>query len=253
MGAADSVLLSVLYDKDHYTLALATLKTSISLITAVSKDYQKLLKFARGTQGTKLRQSTMIPISEVVRDAKASLSYLEEVRLYLLRLPKIDPNTRSLLLAGFPNVGKSSAMNHFAQEGAEVEVQPYAFTTKSLLVASTSYKYLRWQIIDTPGLLDKPLDERNVVELQAITALRLVNAIVVYIIDLSVTCGYSVAAQIKLFLHLRQRFPGQPLCIALSKVDVAPKDPLSDCLQENLQSLAKECATELIPISTSFP
>ncbi len=46
------------------------------------------------------------------------------------RLPSIDPNTRTLLLCGYPNVGKSSMMNKLTR--ADVEVQPYAFTTKSL-------------------------------------------------------------------------------------------------------------------------
>ena len=52
-----------------------------------------------------------------------------------------------------------------------MEVQPYAFTTKSLYVGHTDYKYLRWQIIDTPGILDHPLEDRNTIEMQAITAL----------------------------------------------------------------------------------
>jgi nucleolar GTP-binding protein len=46
------------------------------------------------------------------------------------RLPSIDPATRTLLLCGYPNVGKSSLMNKLTR--ADVEVQPYAFTTKSL-------------------------------------------------------------------------------------------------------------------------
>ena len=29
---------------------------------------------------------------------------------------------------------------------ADVEVQPYAFTTKSLYVGHTDYEYLRWQV-----------------------------------------------------------------------------------------------------------
>lgn len=33
------------------------------------------------------------------------------VRQHLSRLPSIDPNTRTLLLCGYPNVGKSSFIN----------------------------------------------------------------------------------------------------------------------------------------------
>ena len=47
-----------------------------------------------------------------------------------------------------------------------MEVQPYAFTTKSLYVGHTDYQYLRWQVIDTPGILDKPLEDRNTIEMQ---------------------------------------------------------------------------------------
>ena len=64
----------------------------------------------------------------------------------------------------FPNVGKSSFVNQITR--ANVEVQPYAFTTKSLYVGHTDYQYLRWQVIDTPGILDKPLEDRNTIEMQ---------------------------------------------------------------------------------------
>ena len=88
-----------------------------------------------------------------------SLQYLEQVRQHLSRLPSIDPNTRTLLVCGYPNVGKSSFLNKITR--ADVEVQPYAFTTKSLYVGHTDYKYLRWQVVDTPGILDHSLGRKN--------------------------------------------------------------------------------------------
>ena len=47
----------------------------------------------------------------IMKRQAQSLSYLEEVRQHLSRLPSIDPNTRTLLICGFPNVGKSSFIN----------------------------------------------------------------------------------------------------------------------------------------------
>jgi len=47
----------------------------------------------------------------IMKRQKQSLEYLEQVRQHLSRLPTIDPNTRTLLICGFPNVGKSSFIN----------------------------------------------------------------------------------------------------------------------------------------------
>jgi nucleolar GTP-binding protein len=65
---------------------------------------------------------------------------------------------------------------------ADVDVQPYAFTTKSLFVGHMDYRYLRWQVIDTPGILDRPLEERNTIEMQvcympAAAPFRMTNAV----------------------------------------------------------------------------
>ena len=108
----------------------------------------------------------------IIKRQKDPLTYLEQVRQHLARLPAIEVNTRTLILAGYPNVGKSSFMNKVTR--ADVDVQPYAFTTKSLFVGHMDYKCtsppqkktradldLRWQVIDTPGILDHPLEEMN--------------------------------------------------------------------------------------------
>lgn len=77
-----------------------------------------------------------------------------------------------------------------------MEVQPYAFTTKALYVGHTDYKYLRWQVIDTPGILDHPLEDRNVIEMQAVTALAHLRAAVLYMMDLSEQCDQTLEDQV---------------------------------------------------------
>ncbi len=43
----------------------------------------------------------------VLKKLKASLGYLEHVRQHLSRLPAIDPTERTIIVCGYPNVGKS--------------------------------------------------------------------------------------------------------------------------------------------------
>ena len=163
-------LCNVLYDRDHYKLALGQISMARQLIDNLAKDYVRLLKYADSQYRAKqLKRAALGRMCTLMRKMGPSLGYLEEVRKHLSRLPSIDPNTRTLLICGYPNVGKSSFMNKVTR--ADVDVQPYAFTTKSLFVGHMDYKYLRWQVIDTPGILDHPLEERNTIEMCAITAL----------------------------------------------------------------------------------
>ncbi|CAN0112630.1 unnamed protein product, partial [Ectocarpus sp. 4 AP-2014] len=138
-------LLNILYDRDHYKLALGQMNMAKKLVEALSRDYVRLLKYGDSLYRCKqLKRAALGRMCTLLKRQKASLSYLEEVRRHLARLPALDPNTRTLLLTGFPNVGKSSFMNKVTR--AEVDVQPYAFTTKSLYVGHMDYRYLRWQV-----------------------------------------------------------------------------------------------------------
>lgn len=132
-------LLNILYDRDHYKLALGQVNMAKKLVEALSRDYVRLLKYGDSLYRCKeLKRAALGRMMTLLKRQKASLSYLEEVRRHLARLPALDPNTRTLLLTGFPNVGKSSFMNKVTR--ANVDVQPYAFTTKSLYVGHMDYR-----------------------------------------------------------------------------------------------------------------
>jgi len=236
-------LMNVLYDKDHYKLALGQINTAKHLIDNVSKDYARLMKYGDSMYRCKrLKRAALGRMCTIMKRQNQSLQYLEQVRQHLSRLPSIDPNTRTLLLTGFPNVGKSSFMNKVTR--ADVEVQPYAFTTKSLYVGHMDYQYLRWQVVDTPGILDHSLEERNTIEMQAITALAHLRAAVLYVMDISEQCNKSIEEQLELFESIKPLFANKPIVVCLNKIDVTTLEDLD----EDKKALLKKFEEDGIPV-----
>ncbi|KAM6990238.1 GTP-binding protein 4 isoform 2-T2 [Tautogolabrus adspersus] len=236
-------LMNVLYDKDHYKLALGQINIAKNLIDNVAKDYVRLMKYGDSLYRCKqLKRAALGRMCTILKRQKSSLEYLEQVRQHLSRLPSIDPNTRTLLLCGYPNVGKSSFINKVTR--ADVDVQPYAFTTKSLFVGHMDYRYLRWQVVDTPGILDHPLEDRNTIEMQAITALAHLRAAVLYIMDVSEQCGHTLPEQLELFNSIRPLFANKPLIVVANKCDVKK---INELPEEN-QKIFADLSTEGIPV-----
>ncbi|KAG7020129.1 Nucleolar GTP-binding protein 1, partial [Cucurbita argyrosperma subsp. argyrosperma] len=232
-------LLHVLYNKDHYKLALGQINTARNLISKIAKDYVKLLKYGDSLYRCKcLKVAALGRMCTVIKRIGPSLAYLEQIRQHMARLPSIDPNTRTILICGYPNVGKSSFINKITR--ADVDVQPYAFTTKSLFVGHTDYKYLRYQVIDTPGILDRPFEDRNIIEMCSITALAHLRAAVLFFLDISGSCGYTIAQQAALFHSIKSLFMNKPLIIVCNKTDLQPLDGISEEDKKLVQEMKAE-------------
>eukprot|EP00892_Ulva_mutabilis_P011768 jgi/Ulvmu1/8964/UM005_0055.1 len=232
-------LLNVLYDKDHYKLALGQLSVARNLIDKLASDYVRLLKYGDSLYRCKqLKRAALGRMCTLMKRQAASLAYLEQVRQHMSRLPSIDPHTRTLLVCGYPNVGKSSFVNSISR--ADVEVQPYAFTTKSLYVGHVDYKYMRWQVIDTPGVLDRPLEERNTIEMQAVTAMAHLRAAVLYFMDISEQCGFTIDQQAALFHSIKPLFANKPVIVVCNKTDARAFSDLPAEQQQLIQDMAAE-------------
>ena len=241
-------LFNILYDRDHFKIALAQISTAKHLIEGVGRDYVRLMKFGDSLYRCKqLKRAALGRMVTIVLKQKEPLAYLEQVRQHIARLPAIDPNTRTLLICGYPNVGKSSFMNKITR--AEVDVQPYAFTTKSLYIGHFDYKYLRWQAIDTPGILDHPLEDMNTIEMQSITALAHLRACVLYFMDLSEHCGFSVEEQVKLFHSIKPLFANKVTILVINKIDIARIEDLSEEKQQMIKSITESGEVPMIQLS----
>jgi len=160
-------------------------------------------------------------MSSVVKQISKDLDTLSEAQKIMKDLPDIH-DIPTVVIAGYPNVGKSSLLRRLSS--AKPAVAQYPFTTKEIHVGhierTERYEKKRYQIIDTPGLLDRPLYERNNIEKQAIAALSNLADLIVFILDVSETCGYSLEDQKSLLSKVKKMFNESSIIIVENKADI---------------------------------
>ena len=100
-----------------------------------------------------------------------------------------------------------------------MEVNHYPFTTKQIHIGHFTQRRLQHQMVDTPGLLDRPMHERNSIELQAIAALEHIGSLVLFLIDRTEACGMSWQDQMNLLEDVERLLPGTELMVVSSKAD----------------------------------
>lgn len=146
------------------------------------------------------------------------LVFLGDAKNKLRKLPAVDPKMPTLVVAGFPNVGKSNLVTVLSS--AEPEIAPYPFTTKGVIVGHIEDDWRKYQIIDTPGLLDRTFDERNAIEKQAVLALRYLTDVILFVVDPTETCGFTREVQEKLLANIQEGFGNVEIIVAESKCDI---------------------------------
>ena len=208
-------LAEILVGVDEMKMNLASVQWAGNKIHEMARTYVGMMRDAEDAKV--VRKQAFGRISSIVDSIDGNLRFLNEARNKLRKLPAID-DSPALVIAGYPNVGKSSFVALVSS--ARPEIAPYPFTTKGLAVGHFTREGIRYQVIDTPGLLDRPLEERNEIELQAISALKHVGKAVLYIIDPSETCGYTLEKQMHLLLEIKKEF-AVPMLVVANKVDIA--------------------------------
>ncbi|MDF1557529.1 MAG: NOG1 family protein [ANME-2 cluster archaeon] len=173
-------------------------------------------KMRHSSDSSTVRKAAYGRMSSIVNDVDKSLRLLNDARNKLRKLPAVGMEP-TIVIAGYPNVGKSSFVSLVSS--ARPEIASYPFTTKGLAVGHFEIDGIRHQIIDTPGLLDRPLGQRNEIELQAISALKHLGDVLFFIVDPTGTCGYEQDEQLKLLEETRQHI-GMPVLVAANKSDL---------------------------------
>lgn len=194
------------------------LRASLSEVTwagrqveAIQREYNAKLRDADPATARNHRKQAFARMADVAEEVNEELLRVGEARDALRDLPDIRPDEPTVVVAGYPNVGKSSFVN--AVTRADNEIASYPFTTRGIRIGHFERDHIRYQIVDTPGLLDRPAEERNDIERQAASALSHLADAVVFIVDASERCGYPLDAQLDLRDAVAERFDAPVLTV----------------------------------------
>jgi len=197
----------------------------------IRREYAERLANSDIDTATKIRKQAFARIADVVEEVEDDLAAVGAARDDLKTLPDIRPDEPTIVVAGYPNVGKSTFVN--AVTNARNETASYPFTTTEIRVGHfdgsdlaadseratpASHGHIRYQIVDTPGLLDRAPEERNDVESQAASALEHLADGVLVLVDASGECGYPLDTQLALRDDLEARFD-VPVLTVCNKAD----------------------------------
>lgn len=215
----------LMIDPDRFKIAIARISKASNLVEKLSREYiAKVRSSSIPAEALKLRREFYGRVASIIRELGSDLQALSEIEK-LRRLPSFNFNIPIIIVSGAPNVGKSSFVKCIST--AEPEIAEYPFTTKSVSVGHVvGPRGFIAQVVDTPGLLDRPLEERNKIELQAIIALKNLEGGIVFLIDPTETCGYSLEYQLNVLRSVREMFKEKPTVIALTKIDIATEEQL---------------------------
>ena len=182
----------------------------------IREEYAGRMRRADADLARKLRKQAFARLADIVEQIKDDLLRIGEARDDLRRLPDLRPDEPAIVVAGYPNVGKSSFVNRVTR--AHNETASYPFTTTGLAVGHVEHRHIRYQIVDTPGLLDRPPEERNAVESQAVSALTHLADAVLFVVDASGACGFPLGDQLELRDAVARQFD-VPVLMVCNKAD----------------------------------
>ena len=209
---------------DDYRHHLSMLQWASNQISKIAtQNTRKITRTGKIELMHEARREAYGRISSIIGRIGPSLDWLGQSREVLKRLPSIDQLSPCIVVCGAPNVGKSAFIS--ALSSGKMEVNHYPFTTKRIHLGHFNFRRLQYQMVDTPGLLDRPMDKRNHIEMQAISALENLGSLVLFLIDESENCGMSIEEQNNLLEEILELLAETTVMIISTKADLHEQRP----------------------------
>jgi len=239
-------LVSTLVSEDAYRVCLSRLYSVSKIVRKIARESLSAIASSSDAKSVaKARRAFLGRLRSILEDLDDCIKLIRTCQAEIAKLPSIDPYTPSIVIAGAPNVGKSSLLRAISR--AKPEVRPYPFTTTNVIVGHLELAGRRVQAVDTPGLLDRPLSEKGLVERRAVAALKHLKGVTIFIFDPTTMCGFPLDYQLAVYDGVKELLGENPLIPVANKVDVMSPEQAS-----NLVKALGEEARDLTFISALY-
>ncbi|MBD3189342.1 MAG: hypothetical protein GF308_01795 [Candidatus Heimdallarchaeota archaeon] len=224
-------LLDILFGEEKLRIALSRIDNIQRSLESIRKDvFRKLGRSEDPNQARRIRQEALGRTGSAIRDISKSLEVLIDAKIELSHIPDFSLKEKTIAFAGAPNVGKSSFVKLVSS--GRPEIASYPFTTRELICGHGKYGYERFQLVDTPGLLDRPLSQRNDIEMRSIIAIRYLADLIIYLFDPTEQSVLTLTEQLNLLEEIKTTFSEIPIISYINKKDIISDERLAEVRQK---------------------
>jgi len=220
-------LIDVLFGIEKLRIALGRISHTKYATSSILREVSKKLGNSRtAAEAKRVRSETLGRLGSTIKKLKEPLDILIDAKIQLSKLPDFKVNKKTIAFAGAPNVGKSSFVKLIST--GTPEIASYPFTTKELNFGHRRDEFELIQLMDTPGLLDRPIHDRNAIEMRSILALKHLADYIIYLYDPSKDAPLTLEQQVNLQKEIAETFPEIPMKSYINKGDILKKDRIND-------------------------
>ena len=226
-------LIEIEFERTRIHESIKCISKSRKLVDKFFNKYKFLLMASESREeAQKVAREGRGRMLSTLKKCRDELEYLRRLVIFLKDLPAIDPRLPTIIIAGAPSTGKSTLVRSVSR--ARPEISPYPFTTKEIHVGHFYVEDTKVQIIDTPGILDRPPSAMNPIERRAAAALAELRGAILFLIDPTKESYMTVEEQFSLLRLVTQIASNKKIFVGINKIDVAEENVVNS-IEEKLK------------------
>ncbi len=214
---------------------LGSIQGTNKVIWRIHREHTSKIWHSNVLEAKQLRRSAFSRFQSTIMKLNKRFIELEKLRSNIRKMPFFNFENPIIVIAGFPNVGKSSFLHSVTN--ANPEIAEYPFTTKNVSIGhyiDSQRGYITWQIVDTPGIFDRSLTSRNEIEMKAFIAISSLPNVVLFIFD--PTQIDNLEKQKNLYKELLEKITVK-IIFSINKIDLLSETDINQLLDDIEASL----------------